>query len=202
MKRILGLLLIVRALAPLLAAATIIWAASQIADSLQQTIDLPLQRLQSEMDGIGQTINIAWQQFENAAGTTTGTISALASRLQDFALPTLSASQLGVLLGGLASPINDLFKGIEDVFRPFGDMLTSISALGQPLQAVLQHFRAALDQIDTLTGQLRAVINRWGGLISAVVILILILVVIYNLVPTIDDLARGWRMVRGPSRTR
>jgi DNA anti-recombination protein RmuC len=202
MKRILGLLLILRALTPLLAAATIIWAASEIAGSLQQTIEPPLHRLQTEMDGIGQTIATAWQQFENAAGTATGTIGALASRLQDFALPTLSANELGILLGGLANPVNDLFRGIERVFRPFGDMLTSISALGQPLQAVPQHFRAALDQIDALTGQLRNVIDRWGSLIIAAGVLILILVIIYNIAPIIDDLARGWRMLRGSPRTR
>ncbi len=192
MKRVVGLLLIVRALAPLIAVATLLWAVNQVGDSFQASVGEPLAGLKTELDDLGQTIRTAWQQFEAASGS----IGVLASRLHSFTLPTLNPGQLDALVGGIVGPINNLFRGLENVFRPFGDLLSDVGGLGSSLRAIPQSFASIAGQGERMLNRLRGVVDRWSGLLIVAVVLILMLVAIYNVTPIVDDLRRGWGMLK------
>jgi hypothetical protein len=197
MKRLLGLLLIVRALAPILAVVTIIWAYGQIAGVVREVIQGPISTLKNDIDDIGQTIDSAWRQFDQAGSTVSGNIRMLAAHLKAFSLPAFTPGQLSGLLSGLAGPMNDLFRPIERIFHPFGEMLDSISLLGSSLYIIPQSFNNAIDQGRLILDRLRSMFERWSGLLIVAVILVLGLVAIYNIAQIVDDLARGWHLLRG-----
>ncbi|MBI5565011.1 MAG: hypothetical protein HY870_08955 [Chloroflexi bacterium] len=195
MQRVLGFLLVVRALTPILIALTILWGVSQIAGSLRQAVEPPLTGLKTEIDALGPTLNTAWQNFESAASTALGGLAGLASRLGSFNLPTIQAGQLGVFLGGVAAPLNGLLQSIEQVFHPLGDALSSLGDLGQSMRIIPDQLKQVVDQGELAVQQLRAVIERWSGLLVIAVIVILGLVAVYNLASFLDDFRRGWRLL-------
>jgi hypothetical protein len=195
MLRVLGFLLVVRALTPILVALTILWGVSQIAGSLREAVEPPLTGLKTEIDALGPTLNTAWQRFEAAASTALGGLAGLASRLGNINLPTIQAGQLGVFLGGVAVPLNELLRGIEQVFHPLGDALSSLSALGQSVKVIPDQLKQVVDQGEVAIQQLRAVIERWSGPIIIAIIVMLGLVAVYNLASFLDDFRRGWRLL-------
>ncbi len=195
MRRIQGFLLIIRALTPLLMAVTVVWAASQMVSSLRAAVDEPLTGLKTEVDALGPTLSTAWQKFDDAAGSALGGLAGLASRLGSFTLPNIQAEQLGIFLGGLAKPLNGLLRGVEQVFHPLGKTLSGLSALGRSVQVIPDRLKRVVDQGEVIIQQVRAVIERWSGLIAIAVLVILGLVALYGLLPFIEDFRRGWRML-------
>ena len=195
MQRVLGFLLVVRALTPILVALTILWGVSQIAGSLREAVEPPLTGLQTEINALGPTLNTAWQNFEAATNTALGGLAGLASRLGNFNLPTIQAGQLGVFLGGVAAPLNGLLQGIEQVFHPLGDALSSLGDLGQSVRVIPDQLKQVVDQGEVAVQQLRAVVERWSGPIVIAIIIMLGLVAIYNLASFFDDFRRGWRLL-------
>jgi hypothetical protein len=186
---------VVRALTPILVALTILWGISQIAGSLREAVEPPLTNLQTEINALGPTLDTAWQNFEAAASTALGGLTGLASRLGSFNLPTIQAGQLGVFLGSIATPLNSLLRGVEQVFRPLGAALSSLSDLGQSMRIIPDQLKQVVDQGEVAVQQLRAVIERWSGLLVIAVITILGLVAIYNLASSLEDFRRGWRLL-------
>ncbi|MEZ4672044.1 MAG: hypothetical protein R3E39_29415 [Anaerolineae bacterium] len=85
MKRILGLLLIIRALAPVLAILIILWGAGQIMADLHAALDPPIQALQTEFDTVNTTIETAQEQFDTAKTE----VTTLITRLRAFRIPRL-----------------------------------------------------------------------------------------------------------------
>lgn len=199
MQRMLGLLLMVRALTPILVAATILWGISQMADGLRAAVEQPLTGLQTEIDTLGPALNSAWQNFEDAASSALGGLAGLASRLGSLYLPTIQPGDLGVFLSGAAGPLNGLLRGVEQVFRPLGEALYSLSDLGQSVQVIPDQLKRVVDQGEVIAQQLRAVIERWSGPIVIVVIVILGLVALYGLVSFLDDFRRGWGLLTNRS---
>jgi hypothetical protein len=196
MKRGLGLLLIIRALTPLLAVLTIFWALNQVGSGFQEYLAGPLGNLKTDASSLRQVIDNAWQDFNSAAGG----IRTAATRLTSFHLPNLSSDQLGVLLGGLAGPVNSLFRGIERVFQPFGGLLNTIGEFGGWLQVFPDDFNQIVNQGQAALDNLNRVVARWSGWLIAAAILILILVAVYNLSPMLDDFRRGWQTLFGLPR--
>jgi len=89
MQRLLGLLLIVRAFAPILAIGIIIWGVSRIAADMQAALDQPIQQLQIEFQAVGTIANDAKQDFQTAQQDMTAVVNRVrAFRVPDF-LPNL-----------------------------------------------------------------------------------------------------------------
>ncbi len=195
MQRVLGFLLVVRALTPILIAVTILWGVSQMAGSLREAVEPPLTGLQTEINALGPTLNTAWQNFEAAANTALGGLAGLASRLGSFNLPTIQAGQLGIFLGDVAAPLNGLLRNIEQVFRPLGAALSSLSDLGQSVRVIPAQLQQVVDQGEVAVQQLRAMIEHWNGPIVIAILVTLGLVAIYNLASFLDDFRRGWRLI-------
>lgn len=103
MKRVLGLLLIIRALTPLLAILVILWGAGQIVADFHAAIDPPVRALQSEFETVSSTIETAQEQFETAKED----VTTLVSRLRAFSIPNLLPN-LPLNLTFPAIPIPDL----------------------------------------------------------------------------------------------
>jgi hypothetical protein len=199
MQRVSGFLLVVRALTPLLVALTILWGVSQIAGSLRDAVEPPLTGLKSEVDALGPTLNTAWQTFDAAASSALGGLAGLASRLESLHLPIIQPGNLGVFLSGVANPLNGLLRGVEQVFHPLGDALSSLSDLGQSVKVIPDQLKRVVDQGEVAVQQLRAVIERWSGPLVVAIIVILGLVAVYNLTSSLDDFRRGWQLLTNRS---
>lgn len=85
MRRLLGLLLIVRALAPLLAVIVIVWGANRVAGDFQAAVETPISNLENEFGELNATFETAKQQFEVAKQD----IDEVLAQLQAFQLPNL-----------------------------------------------------------------------------------------------------------------
>lgn len=109
-------------------------------------------------------------------------------------LPTLSLPMPAVLLelwDGLASLFDELF-GIFDIFD---GTLASLRALGDTLQSIPDTFTAIGDAVSAIFTSIGNLLTRWYGLLLIVLVLVGILIAINIIVPMLDDLTRGLRML-------
>ena len=91
MRRLSGLLLIIRALAPVLAVLTLYWGVTQVAGSFRGVL-APVRAMEAEVAALGETIDTARQQFDEARGDVEATMAALPSfRVPDL-LPNLPSN--------------------------------------------------------------------------------------------------------------
>ena len=195
MGRIFGFFFILRALAPILAVATIVWGVRQVAGDVQLALEPPIQNMRADVEDIRLAVNNARQAFEQAASTVGGSIRSIAASLRAFSLPTLTSAQLGTLFAGIADPLNSLFDGVKSVFRPLGDVLDGINTLIGSLDLVPQSVRRAIGQGDVLVNNLRGVVADWERVLIVSGIVILGLVALYAGLPLVDDFRRGWAML-------
>jgi hypothetical protein len=85
MRRLLGLLLIIRALAPALAVLVMVWGVNRVASDFQAAVAAPISSLENEFDALSATFETAKQQFEIAKQD----IDAVLAQLRAFQLPNL-----------------------------------------------------------------------------------------------------------------
>jgi len=85
MKRLLGLLLIVRALAPVLAVIVVLWGVNRVAGDFQAVVEPPISNLEREFGDLSTTFETARQQFEDAKQD----IDNVLAQLRAFQLPNL-----------------------------------------------------------------------------------------------------------------
>ncbi len=85
MKRLLGLLLIIRALTPILAVLVVIWGISRIGADFQAALEQPINHLEDELNELSVTFEAAQQQFEAARQD----IDDVLARLRAFQVPPL-----------------------------------------------------------------------------------------------------------------
>lgn len=85
MRRLLGLLLILRAFAPIIAVIVVLWVGSRLVDSLQAAVDDPIRQIEAEAAAISARFETAQAEFEALVED----ISTLVGRLQAFNVPDL-----------------------------------------------------------------------------------------------------------------
>lgn len=85
MRRLLGLLLILRALAPILALLVVVGGVSRVAGDFQVAWEAPLDNLETELAQLSSTFETAKQQFEIAKQD----IDAVRAQLRAFQIPNL-----------------------------------------------------------------------------------------------------------------
>ncbi|MBZ0303942.1 MAG: hypothetical protein K8J31_29660, partial [Anaerolineae bacterium] len=91
MRRLTGLLLIVRTLAPVLAVLILYWGYTRIIDDFQIAMR-PIQSIENEMSALGATIDSAREQFDAAREQVENAVQVVQGfRVPDI-LPNLSAN--------------------------------------------------------------------------------------------------------------
>lgn len=93
MSRLSGLLLMIRALAPVLAVGIIYWGYTRMIGDFQSAISLPLSRIEAEMAALGETINTAQTQFEVVRADVEDAVQVI----QGFQIPDLLPNLSSVL---------------------------------------------------------------------------------------------------------
>jgi hypothetical protein len=91
MRRLSGLLLVIRALAPVLAVLTLYWGVTQVTAGFRGVL-APVQAIETEMAALGETIDTARAQFDMVRGDVEAAMAALPSfRIPDL-LPNLPSN--------------------------------------------------------------------------------------------------------------
>jgi hypothetical protein len=85
MKRLLGLLILVRAFAPILAIAVLLWGGSRILGGLQQAVAKPVAAIQAEVEILNTNLETTFTALDDTAKALKPVVEAL----QDFELPTV-----------------------------------------------------------------------------------------------------------------
>ena len=195
MKRFMGFLLILRALTPILAIATIVWGARQVVGDFQAALGPPLRQMQADVADIGTTLDTARGQFERAfSALGTGVESAVA-HLRSFRLPVFTSEQFGILFGALAEQFNNLFRGIEGVFQPLGDVMEGVDSILSSAEAIADGLGRAVRQGGEIFSRLRQVAVQWGQMLTVAVIFVGALAALSLLLPLVADFRRGWAML-------
>lgn len=281
MRRLLGLLLVIRAFAPVLAILVILWGIGQMTADFQRVVNPRVERIETELADLEKKLQHAQAEFETARTHITAALEALqAFQIPDLLpnfpdsialpritipdpsirvpnsvsiewsnfsyvvedwvpndcgfldflcdagdwvletvtrvasypsdinigtrrltltipdLPNLSIPMPDVLLDlrdGLASVFDELF-GIFDIFD---GTLASLRALGDTLQVVPDTITAIGDGFSAAFDSVGRLATRWGGLLLIVLVLLGSLVAVNIIVPMLDDLTRGLRMLFG-----
>ncbi len=111
--------------------------------------------------------------------------------IPSFNIPIPGLSELGDLLSDAFSPITDIFDlGFSPVFE-------GINALGQTLRLVPDSFNTIVDLGRSLLSDVGDVIAQWGQTLLIVFLVLAVLALIYFGVPFVDNITRGWRLLRG-----
>ncbi len=271
-QRVLGLLLIVRALSPFLVIAIIAVLGGVIIRDLHAVIEEPVHNIDAEFREMQETIETAREDV----ATLTRQVASVVNTLRSFRLPDLipvlpaSLTIPAVDLGNVTVPIPDIsvgwsnspnvrypsgigfswtsglsvtwsnfsirypssisvstnnyslslpdipqldlplpglrefgnllrgaLSGIGGIFNVFDEAFESIGSLGASLQSLSESFNVVVGETKTAMESLRDTILRWGSVLVVAGVILLLLAVVYFIVPTIDGLRRGWRMLRG-----
>ena len=108
--------------------------------------------------------------------------------------------QLNVQIPGLAL-LRDAIEGVIDevtsIFDVFDPALSAIKDLTDSLQVLPDSVNAIVDETQTVFTTVSRTAAHWSALIAIVTLVILVLVVNYIFSTMLQDLQRGWSMLRG-----
>lgn len=251
--RLSGLLLILRALAPVLIVLIVGGTLAVVLADVRAAVDEPLEQISTEIQAVRSTVAALSDDIAAVSQQVTTLVSALnglniPNLIPDIpanlTFPTLDPPPINIPvptasmltstttiaglsitypsglsigsanfslnipdLGGFSVPlpgfsqVDDLLRsalsGVNSVFSTFRSTFTSVNNLMGALQLVPGHMTTITEQGELLASNLRAVTMRWAETLLLVMVILLVLVIIYFGVPVLDDLTRGWRMLRG-----
>ncbi len=252
-RRISGLLLILRALAPLLIILVLGITGSIVLADVRAAVDPPLATIRGEITEIQATVGEVRDDLNAVSEEVTSLVNALqafsipnlvpdipdnlsfpslnipnvsipipnvsvrfsstnvagvnirypsglnvGSRNYDLDLPNIPSFSVPLPgLGEVDNLLRTALSGVTGVFDAFDTAFSSIGVLNDTLQTVPDHFNAITSETENLVDNFQRVLVSWGQTLLIVVVILLVLVIIYLGVPVLDDLTRGWRMLRG-----
>ncbi len=264
LRRLFGLMLIVRGLSPLLVVIVIAVTGSLIIGDVQAAMQAPVQAIENEINtikasfdtirtnidtvrqqaatvvsqvqsfaaGVAGTINTVTQQIgsftqpiNNAISGLQSTLNTIRSGLQGFinaansvlsvlrsgcriipgcpslpsipSIPNLNLPNLVPNLTPLINAMSSILSPLQSIFNDFAPAVDSIRQLGAALQTLPDKFNTIIARGGEVLNGLRSVVARWGSIFTVVIIILAVLTVIYFGVPVIDNISRGWRLLRG-----
>jgi hypothetical protein len=256
-RRVLGILLIIRAVSPLLVLAILALVAGLVLGDLRAALEPPAAQIQAEVEALRtlasslqadvetlqRRINTLVETFSdftfpdaipdipdvinfpalnipdvnvpipdvpggveistgsfNVAGQTLSYPNGISISTRNFtlAIPDISAFEFPIpalgqfddVLRSAFQPVQAVLDAVDVVFRDFSD-------LNESLQKVPQHLTTIADQGAGLVDDMRGVWREWRRTLVIVFVALAALVVIYFVVPFLDDFRRGLRMARG-----
>lgn len=107
-----------------------------------------------------------------------------------FNIPIPGATQLNTAFDSAYSEILSVFDTLTSVFDSFDALIVS-------LQTLPDRFGNIITELNTLSSNVGQLFIKWSTTLSIAIVIVLVLVVIYYIVPILDDFTRGWRMIRG-----
>lgn len=140
---------------------------------------------------LGDIINIITRTVQYPAGLTIGTtpFSLSIPDIPAFNLPTPPFFRdLVNGIDGLFSPIRNIFDRLDAAMRRF-------SQLGQTLQAVPEAVNRVAENGQALLTQLTRALVTWGGVVTALALIVAALIIIGYAVTFIELLRRGLRLL-------
>jgi hypothetical protein len=115
-------------------------------------------------------------------------------------LPTIPTLQLPNLLPDiepLAAAVRSAFAPLQQIFIDFQPAVDSIRQLSVALQSVPAAFARIGQYGQQLVSGVESAVADWGTILIIVVVILLVLTLNYFAVPLVDNVTRGWRLLRG-----
>lgn len=115
-------------------------------------------------------------------------------------LPTIPRLELPNLLPDiepLAAAVRSAFAPLQQIFVDFQPAVESIRQLSVALQGVPDTFRRIGAYGQQLIDGVNSAVTEWGTILAIVVVILIALTINYFAVPLVDNVTRGWRMLRG-----
>ncbi len=137
-------------------------------------------------------ISLMGQTVRYPSGISVGTTN--------FTLNFPSIPAVNVPLPGMSQvnqALDDVLDEIGSVFDVFDPVFSSLSELTTSLRVLPDSFGTITTEAQTLISNIQNTFNSWRQSLFIAVVLILVLVIIYFGVSFLDDVNRGWRMLRG-----
>jgi hypothetical protein len=97
----------------------------------------------------------------------------------------------------LVDSLKQAFSPLQQIFDSFQPAIESIQQLSAALQLLPDKFNSIFDNGNRLVAGLQAVVAKWGTTLVVVLVILGLLAIIYFGVPFVDNVSRGWRMLRG-----
>jgi phage-related protein len=176
-------------------------AAQQVSD-LVKPINTAISGIQSALNGVKSGL----QAFVDAASSVWNVLKTGCNFIPGCpalpsipAIPSLNLPDLLPDFGPAVHAIQTAFTPLQNIFSDFGPVVQGIQQMGATLQSLPERFNTITAQAGELLNGVRDVVGRWGSIFATAVIILVVLSIIYFVTPLIDNIRRGWRMLRGLS---
>lgn len=193
LRRLWGVIVIVRALMPILLVLAVILIVRQIMAEVRQVLTPPIAAINAHAQNMQRTVD-ATQQALNDLNREVAVMSQTANSINQSL--TVSFGNLP-LVGNLSKTFDILgvvqIKTVFDqIARLFGGLarVTGISALSQDANAIIREVRL-------IANALLGIANRWGRALLLIVAITFALMIISYLEYLVRSLRRGWALLRG-----
>lgn len=195
-RRILGALLITRALAPLLLLAAFIVASFVAVREITGAASRYGERVAAQVDTARQTFARASQGFDALAtyiGAVKGAVDGIAGDVARLAgSVTIPVIDRSITIPGVAQ-FKRVVAGVAAAGRAAGkevDKVTSLVTVPAQLSEIS-------DATRSFAGDVRSVLVRWIGFVAGVLVLAVAVWTLGALAAIADEVRRGWALVRG-----
>lgn len=257
MRRVLGLMLIIRAFAPFFVLLIMAVAGLIILNDLRSALELPIEVIQTEIEDLQGVADDIREDIAAVEDTANDVIEALQifdlsviipDIPLDISIPNLSIPDVNVRVPDVPDGIDVSFDSINvagvnlyypdgisvamtnlsldmpsipafdipipglsalddalraalapltEIFDVFDPAFVAIADLNDSLQTVPDSFTAIADEGEAIIDGLKEVVRKWGRTLMIVFILLALLMINYFAAAFLDDVMRGWRMMRG-----
>ncbi|MGH7676699.1 MAG: hypothetical protein ACREMV_15650 [Gemmatimonadales bacterium] len=200
-RRILGALLIIRALAPLIVLVVLVVSSLITAGAISRATGTYKGRVRAEIDTARQAfaqanegltaLNTYVTAVKNAVGAVAGTVAGIASSITVLLpdpFPQLPPVQI---------------PGVAEFKRVVADVAAAGRVVGREVDKVtaLKFVPTQLDDIRSATnefaGAVRSAVVRWIGIVVGVLLMAVVAWLLASLARVAADVRRGWAQLRG-----
>ena len=205
-NRILGLLLIVRAIIPIIIVIAVGVAGFTISQDLFAIFREPVQAIQTEFN----TLQTNFQSIQTNINDISTQATDISAQLQQYrvggVIPEIPSS-LAVagftvpipFAGTLENALSGVDNRITGAIGVIDDGFTSISNLQNTFTDIPNSFGSISTQFQNIKSGIDDSATQWIALLGTTFVIVPILLVVYLLIGSIDNLIRGWKLLRASS---
>ena len=212
LKRLFGLLLIVRGIAPIAIIIILGVVGNIILKDIQTTIATPLEELETSLQQVEITVNQATNTFETVRQQATETSDWLENNLSipqlerletyPFTNPNVILNPLILLINiFIIDPFNDFSVSVNRAFNEVETAINTLEDLADPLTIIPTELTNIATQLQDLYTTLFGLSEQWATIGTVATLAVGALLAVMIVVSFFDDVGRGWRLLTEKSQT-
>ena len=188
LRRLWGIVVILRALLPILLVAAAYAVGRGIVADVRQAVAAPTARISRSVEQVRGTVTEAQRQLDTVRGGIDDVSDAARSIADGFDIRLPVVGDVSLNIPGLGA-VKGVFGDLADVLGDLAD-LAGITAVSQEVTVIANETRQA-------SRALAAVVDKWLRIVVVLGLILAALIVTWYLEFVAHSLRRGWALLRG-----